>query len=366
MGRQPQFGRPDANGTVGREGERRRTKGDGIDAQNEVVHDRVADQRDLVDVDRLQAGLVGEAQDERPQRGPDRAGHLEPAAVVHHRVRDATHEVLAEPDLWVHDARRGEDRAVAEIGEVAGDGGRADVDRDAVDLLVKARPDRGHVATVVDRHGHGVAAPLERRLEGPDHVEVGDEVGQAPLALERLEQPDEVARRRRELGRRDLDIVEAHDRVDHEVPDGQVLADHLAVDLAVGRDVDDHVAAQVRGARQPPAVGETALAVVLGLVARPGRSGASGLDVMPCLANVPNEGSTWHRPHSPRPPQTESMSTPSARAASRTVVPASNRPRRPDGVKMTSGSAGVAADGDMVALILSRRGRRAGGSRDDG
>ena len=38
--------------------------------------------------------------------------------------------------------------------------------------------------------------------------------GQLPLALERLEQPGEVAGRRGELGRRDLDVVEADDRVD--------------------------------------------------------------------------------------------------------------------------------------------------------
>src|SRR3954447_15108484 len=75
---------------------------------------------------------------------------------------------------------------------------------------------------------------------------------------------------------------------------------------------------------------------------------------MPCLANSPTLCSTWQQPQIPRPPQTEAMSTPSFRAASRTVVPASNRPRLPDGVKMTSASsatsgslpmAGSAADG---------------------
>ena len=53
---------------------------------------------------------------------------------------------------------------------------------------------------------------------------------------------------------------------------------------------------------------------------------------------------TWQRPQIPRPPQTESMSTPSERAASRTVVPSGNRPRRPDGVKMTSASSATEAD----------------------
>ncbi len=104
------------------------------------------------------------------------------------------------------------------------------------------------MAPVMDRDGDRVAALLERRLERPDDVEVGREVGEVPFAFEGVEEPDQVARRRGELGRRDLDVVEADHRVDDEVADRQALADDLAVDLAVGRDVDDHVAAQVGGA----------------------------------------------------------------------------------------------------------------------
>ena len=68
-------------------------------------------------------------------------GHLAGTLGMHHRVRDAAHEVLAEADLRVHHAVAGEDRAVGEVGEVAGDRRRADVDRDAVGRLVEARPD---------------------------------------------------------------------------------------------------------------------------------------------------------------------------------------------------------------------------------
>ena len=68
----------------------------------------------------------------------------------------------------------------------------------------------------------------------------------------------------------------------------------------------------------------------------------------------------------PRPPHTESMSTPSVRPASSTVVPAGNAPRRPEGVKITSGS--VRRHGRRAELSrrprrggrLTRRGRRAG------
>ena len=92
----------------------------------------------------------------------------------------------------------------------------------------------------------------QRGLERPDDLEVRLEVRQRPLALERLEQPGEIAGRRGELRRRDLDVVEPDDRVDDERPDVEPLAHDLAVDLALRRDVDEDVAADRRRARQAP------------------------------------------------------------------------------------------------------------------
>ena len=62
--------------------------------------------------------------------------------------------------------------------------------------------------------------------------------------------------------------------------------------------------------------------------------------VIPCLANSPKVGTTWQRPQIPRPPHTESKSTPSRRAVSSTVVPSGTDPRSPDGVKTTRCSTG--------------------------
>ena len=89
------------------------------------------------------AGLVGQPGDELGQRAADGPGHLAGALGMHHRVRDPAHEVLAEADLRVHHAARGEDRAVGEVGQVAGDRRRADVDRDAEGPVVEAGPDAG-------------------------------------------------------------------------------------------------------------------------------------------------------------------------------------------------------------------------------
>src|SRR5277367_5253304 len=58
----------------------------------------------------------------------------------------------------------------------------------------------------------------------------------------------------------------------------------------------------------------------------------------PCLANSPSATSTWQRPHKPRPPQTESMSTPRLRAACSSGVPTGKLPRLPEGVNTTRGS----------------------------
>src|SRR5262249_13233128 len=80
---------------------------------------------------------------------------------------------------------------------------------------------------------------------------------------------------------------------------------------------------------------------------------------MPCLANSPSTGFTWQRPQMPRPPQTESISTPSARAACRTGVPIGKRPRRPEGVKTTVASATAPPS---LAAAARGRGLGAGGA----
>ena len=92
--------------------------------------------------------------------------------------------------------------------------------------------------------------------------EVGAQVVEAPLRPQRVEQPAEVAGRRGEVRLRDVDRVQPHDRIQLEGPGREVLAHDLAMDLALGRDVDDGVAEQLGRARQPPVVGEAVLGAV--------------------------------------------------------------------------------------------------------
>ena len=87
--------------------------------------------------------LEASPRDEARDRLADRPRHLDRAALVEHRVGDAAHEVLAEPDLRVHHAVGGEDLAVGEIREVPGDRRRADVERHAERAIVQPGPDAG-------------------------------------------------------------------------------------------------------------------------------------------------------------------------------------------------------------------------------
>ena len=243
MGAQAERGRRRPHRPVGGQRERRAAEWRRVDAEQEVVHDRVADDRELEDLDALDAGPHRERRDQPVERLAHGRGHLAGTLGMHHRVRHPAHQVLAVADLRVHHAVAGEDRPIGEVRQVARDRGRPDVDGHAVGRLVETRPDGDDLAALVDRDRHPVLARLERRLERPDDLEVRLETGQLPLPLERLEQPGEVAGRRGELWRRDLDVVEADDRVDDERPDVEALAHDLAMDLALGRDVDQDVAA---------------------------------------------------------------------------------------------------------------------------
>ena len=226
------------------------------------MHDRVADDRQLEDLGALDAGLVAERGEQAVERLAYRLGQLHLAARMHHHVAHAAHEVLAEADLRVHDPGTREHRAVGQVHEVAGDRRRADVDGDAERAVVEAGPDRDDVATAVDRDRDAVVARRQRALERADHREVGVQPLEAPFRAQRVEQAAEVPGRRGEIGFRDVDRVQPRHRVEREGARGEVLADDLLVDLALGRHVDDGVAEQRGRARQPAIRGETALRAV--------------------------------------------------------------------------------------------------------
>ncbi len=133
---------------------------------------------------------------------------------------------------------------------------------------MEARPDRGHVPAIVDRDRDAVARRLEGRLEAPDEIEVHVEglAVEAPLRRQRRPEPGEVAAGRLERRPLDFDLEQPDDGIDDEVANRHALPDDLAMDLALGRDVDEDVAVDRGPAAEPAVAGEAAQSVVLRLV----------------------------------------------------------------------------------------------------
>ena len=173
MGADAEFRGGQLDRGVGRQGERRGTQRRRVDAEQEVMHDRVADDRELEDLGPLDAGPVAERREQAVERLADRVGQLHLAALVHHHVAHAAHEVLAEADLRVHHPGAREDGAVGQVDEVAGDRRRAHVDGHPERPVVEAGPDRDDVAAAVDRDRDPVRAGGQGGLEPADDRQVG-------------------------------------------------------------------------------------------------------------------------------------------------------------------------------------------------
>ncbi len=126
---------------VGGERKRRTAELHRIDAQQQVVHDRVADHGYLEDVRYAHLRFARHLGGERVECAAHRRGHLLGAARMHHRVGHAAHEIFAEPDLRIHRAAGGDHLAAFKIAQVGRDGSGAHVHRQTVDAVVESRPD---------------------------------------------------------------------------------------------------------------------------------------------------------------------------------------------------------------------------------
>ena len=165
---------------------------------------------------------------------------------------------------------------------MGGDGGRADVDGDAVSLVEEARAGGDDALLVVDDGGELPAAGAELLLQGLQGLEVDGEPGQAPLVAERFLEPFEVAAGVVHVGLGDLDVVEAEHGIELDVADLGALADDLLVDLALGRDVDQRVGLE-GGLAGEAAAGCQALALVEAGLGGGGRAEMAGGALQPVL-----------------------------------------------------------------------------------
>ena len=252
------------------------------------MHDRIADQGHVEDLFRGDSALGRRFVEQLPDRGTHRGGHLPLPAGVHHHVGDPAHEVLSEPDLGVHRTGRSKDRAGGEVAQMRRDRGRADVHRRPVRPVPEAGPDRDEVAPAVHRGRHLPPAGAQGRLEGPEHREIAAHVLHAPLLAQRRPDPAQIPGRLVHVGRRDLDEVQPHHGIDPDRVDLGALAHNLPVDLAVGRDVDHHVAPDPRRTTQATSGRQRRALVVVALLDRPEFGEVVGPGVDAVLGELPD------------------------------------------------------------------------------
>ena len=255
----------------GGQGEGRLAQFHRVDAQKQVMHDRIADEDGFHDEVGGNPALGGNLARQRVDGLAHRVGHLGIAARVHHRVGDAAHQVFTEADLRVHEARGGQNAPVGQVAQMRRNGGGPQVDRQPVNAaFVQAGPDVEDAKALrplrlVQRHGDLPFALAQNGLQLAHQRQASGDILDLPLVLERAAQPLEIARGFVHVGFFDLDEDQPRCRV-HD--DGTVrgrLADHLAVDLALGRNVDDDVALHGGLAAEPAALLQAAHPVIAGL-----------------------------------------------------------------------------------------------------
>ena len=142
---------------------------------------------------------------------------------------------------------------------------------------MEARPAGDDPLALVDRHGDLPVALAQRLLQLAQRAQVDGQPPEAPLRLQRLLDPLEVAALPVHVGLLDLDIVQPGRGIELDRAHLGALADDLLVHLAVGRHVDDDVAQEAapgRTAAAPP----QALPALVALLGR--RERAS--DARPC------------------------------------------------------------------------------------
>ena len=103
-----EFARPRFEGAVQRQRERRAAEFGRIEAEEQMVHDRIADHGDFENIGPRHARLFDDLANQRIDGAAHAARQFSLAARIHHDIGDPAHQVVAEADLRVHQAGGGE------------------------------------------------------------------------------------------------------------------------------------------------------------------------------------------------------------------------------------------------------------------
>ena len=248
------------------QGERRLTERGRVDAQHDVVHDRVADDHDVEQLVGRLAGLAQQIGDQLVESGADARRQLLVAARVHHHVRDPAHQVFAEPDLRVHHPGSRQHLAGRQVAEMAGDRRRADIDGDAERRVDEPRPDGDRGGVAIDGDGDGSVIVGGRPVSGAQHRGAPAAHDEIMRSNDRL--ADQFGHRLRiaQHGLGHVDVEQRELRIDDQTGEIDRLAHDLLVDLALRGHGDHRVGEHGRRATEAAAFAQRPAGVALGLV----------------------------------------------------------------------------------------------------
>ena len=239
-----------------------------INAQQQMVHDRVADKDQFIDRLGVHLGLGRDGLDQPVQRRAHGGGHFAVAAGVHHRIRHPRHQILAKADLRVHHPGRCQNRAVAQVAQMRRDGGRTQINRQTQQLpLMIAGPDiqnavTGVVVALVQGDRHLPLTLAQNRLQTPHQAEFGGNPLDLPLVLQGAAQPFKITRRFVHVRFVNFDVQKPGGRVHDDVAHGGGFADDLFVDLRFRWHVNHDVALHLRLTAQTATIDHAADAFI--------------------------------------------------------------------------------------------------------
>lgn len=261
---QPQFAGPCMD--LARDGEREGRLAElcRIDAEEEVMHDRVADKDGVEDGIGFHLALAAGLGDEVVDGAANGLRHGLAAFRLHHDIGDAAHQILAEADLRVLGADGGRHTPRKQGDEVHRDGGGTDVAGDAVGLVLQSRPERDDggargIEIAVDGGGDAPIALAQDRLDLRQEMLGDEQIFPAPFGLQPDLEPVEIAERLVHVGLVDLDITELDGGVALDDALDRRFAHDLGVDLDVLGHVDDEIALDGGRAGEPAAGRQLAL-----------------------------------------------------------------------------------------------------------
>ena len=161
------------------------------------MHDGISHQHHLQNIRTRNIGQTRHFLRQLLQGSPDGCGHFDITTGIHHDIGNPAHQVFTEADLRVHQARRRNDFACREIGEMCRNGGGTNIDGESENRIVKARPDRHKpIATAgctrIHRTGDFPFSLAQGLLQAGENMELASYILNVPLAFQRRVNPLQI------------------------------------------------------------------------------------------------------------------------------------------------------------------------------